>query len=98
MPLARLKPATPGSHGKCLGQIFLLVDLGDFFFRFRVVGAGKKAPKIQLFLNISRTNSKTSKVNQQSALNLEIFHSFPKNLHRTLTFNPLVPTVSYMIH
>ena len=28
-----------------------------------------------------------SKVNQQSVLNLNIFHHFPKNLDRTLTFN-----------
>ena len=39
------------------------------------------------FCNISRTNSKTSKVNQQSVLNLKIFNNFPKNLHRTITFN-----------
>ena len=29
----------------------------------------------------------TSKVNQQSILNLLIFHNFPKNLDRTITFN-----------
>ena len=35
-----------------------------------------------------RTNSKTSKVNQQSVLNLfKIFHYFPKNLDRTIIFN-----------
>ena len=28
-----------------------------------------------------------SKVNQQSVLNLYIFHHFPKNLDRTITFN-----------
>ena len=32
-------------------------------------------------------NSKTSEVNQQSLLNLNIFHHFPKNLDRTITFN-----------
>ena len=41
----------------------------------------------ELFFNISRTNSKTSKVNQRSVLNLKIFNDFPKNLHRTNTFN-----------
>ena len=30
---------------------------------------------------------KTSKVNQQSVLNLYIFHHFPKNLDRTITSN-----------
>ena len=40
--------------------------------------------------NISRKkNSKISKVNQQSVLNLLylIFYHFPKNLDRTITFN-----------
>ena len=37
--------------------------------------------------NISRKNSKTSKVNQQSVLNIKIFYHFPKNLDRTITFN-----------
>ena len=42
----------------------------------------------ELFIfNISRKNSKTSEVNQQSVLNLYIFHHFPKNLDRTITFN-----------
>ena len=41
------------------------------------------------FLNICRTNSKTSKVNQQSVLNFKIFHHFLKNLDRTITFNYL---------
>ena len=38
---------------------------------------------------ISRTNSKTSKVNQKSVWNtrIEIFHNFPKNLDRTVIFN-----------
>ena len=39
------------------------------------------------FFYISRTNSKTNKVNQQSILNLIMFHHFPKNLDRTITFN-----------
>ena len=39
------------------------------------------------FFNISRKNSKTSEVNQQSVLNLYIFHHFPKNLDRTITFH-----------
>ena len=39
------------------------------------------------FFNISRKNSKTSEVNQQSVLNLNIFHHIPKNLDRTITFN-----------
>ena len=39
------------------------------------------------FFNISRKNSKTSKVKQQSVLNHYIFHHFPKNLDRTITFN-----------
>ena len=33
---------------------------------------------LSFFFNISRTNSKTSKVNQQSVLNLSIFLHFPK--------------------
>ena len=37
------------------------------------------------FFNISRTVSKISKVNQQSVLNLKIFHHFPENLDRTIT-------------
>ena len=36
--------------------------------------------------NISRKNSKTIEVNQQSVLNLYIFYHFPKNLDRTITF------------
>ena len=41
-----------------------------------------------LFFNISRKkHRKTSKVNQQSVLNLWIFHHFPKNLNRIITFN-----------
>ena len=54
-----------------LGQNFLLVDVRGKI-RFRV---GDDF----VVLDISRTNSKTSKVNQQSVLNLEIFHTFPKN-------------------
>ena len=69
-------------------DFFLLVDLRDFFFRFRVWGTKKKKKSSEndqstghfkgfffyifraFFFNISRTNSKTSKVNQQSVLNL----------------------------
>ena len=29
-------------------------------------------------------------VNQQSVLNLKIFHHFPKNLDRTITFNSVI--------
>ena len=57
-------------------RIFLIVDLQDYFFRFRV---GRRGEKLKMttghsaghlqrffsFFNISRTNSKTSKVNQQ---------------------------------
>ena len=39
------------------------------------------------FLNVSITNSKTSKVNQQSVLNLKIFQHFHKNLDRIIIFN-----------
>ena len=42
---------------------------------------------LSFFFNISRKNSKTSKVNQQSVLNLLIFHHFSKNLGRTITCN-----------
>ena len=38
------------------------------------------------FLISPEKNSKTSEVNQQSVLNLYIFHHFPKNLDRTITF------------
>ena len=62
-------------------RFFLLVDLPEFFFRFRVGGTKKRRKKssendqlsghfLSIFFNISRTNSKTSKVNQQSVLNL----------------------------
>ena len=47
-------------------RIFLLVDLKELFFRFRVGGTKKK---IFFFLNISRKNSKTGKANQLSVLN-----------------------------
>ena len=40
----------------------------------------------ELFFLISPENSKTSEVNQQCVLNLNIFHHFPKNLDRTITF------------
>ena len=56
-------------------RFFLLVDLQEFFFRFRVGGTGKKERKAlkmtghfqsfvfsfsELFFNISRTNSSNS--------------------------------------
>ena len=47
-----------------------------FFFNFRA-----------FFLISPEKNSKTSKINQQSLLNLYIFHHFPKNLDRTITLN-----------
>ena len=40
-----------------------------------------------LFFIIFRKNRKNSKVNQQSVLNLYIFHHFPKILDRTISFN-----------
>ena len=39
------------------------------------------------FFYFLKKNSKTSEVNQQSVLNLYIFHHIPKNLDRTITFN-----------
>ena len=61
-------------------RIILLIDSKEIFFRFRVGGGGtrEKSSKMtsvdwsfsEYFLNISRTNSKTSKINQQSVLNL----------------------------
>ena len=63
-------------------RIFLLVDLQEIFFKFRVEETKKKDKSSEndqltghfqsfyFFFNISRTNSKTSKVNQQSVLNL----------------------------
>ena len=47
-------------------RIFLLVDLKELFFRFRVGGTKKKN---FFFFNISRKNSKTGKANQLSVLN-----------------------------
>ena len=47
------------------------------------------------FLNNSRTNSKTSKVNQQSLLNLLIFPNLPKNLDRTITSNSTCHSQKY---
>ena len=57
-------------------DFFLLVDLQDFFFRFRVGETKKEALKMtswlvisELFFNISRKKVKLkSKVNQQSVL------------------------------
>ena len=52
-----------------VGQFFFIIDLREIFFRFRVGGGGGKALKISFFFfNISRTNSKTSNVNQHSVL------------------------------
>ena len=54
--------------------------INKYFFSF--------SKRFFFFFNISRKkNSKTSEVNQQSVLNLYIFHQFPKNLDRTITFN-----------
>ena len=38
-------------------------------------------------MHLNKKHSKTSKVNQQSILNHQIFHHFLKNLDRTITFN-----------
>ena len=57
-----------------------------FFFRFRLAGGGG-AKKRAFLISAEKTNSKTSYVNQQSALNLKIFHHFSKILDRTITFN-----------
>ena len=66
-------------------MFYLLICGTFFFFRFRVAGTKKKLWKWQvdwsfseLCLNISRTNSKTSKVNQQSVSNISLCHHFPK--------------------
>ena len=77
-------------------RILLLVDLQEFFFRFRVKGTKKNQKNSEndqltghfqnFFFIISRINSKTSEASQQSVLNLYIFHHFPKNLDRTITF------------
>ena len=49
-------------------RIVLLVDLPEFFSD---LGSGSRKKGIKSFcFNFSRKNSKTSKVNQQSALNL----------------------------
>ena len=57
-------------------KFFLLVDLQDFFSDIASGGRKKSSKNDKLtghfqsfFCNISRTNSKTSKVNQQSVLN-----------------------------
>ena len=47
-------------------DFFLLVDLRELFADLGSGGGTKK----RAFFNISRTNSKASKVNQQSVLNL----------------------------
>ena len=57
------------SRTKVKARIFLLVDLREFFFSD--LGSGGRKNKFKkLFFIISRTNSKISKVNQQSVLNL----------------------------
>ena len=54
--------------------MFLLVDLQEFFSDLGSRGAKKSSENdqltdhFQIFFNISRTNSKTSKVNQLSVL------------------------------
>ena len=50
------------------------------FFHFQSVFSS-------FIISPEKKNSKTSEVNQQSVLNLYIFHQFPKNLDRTITFN-----------
>ena len=42
---------------------------------------------LPFFLISPEKTVKTSEVNQQSVFNLYIFHNFPKNLDRTITFN-----------
>ena len=56
---------------------FFIMGFTGFFFRFRVGGGGRKNKQkpsendqLTFFFIISRTISKTSKVNQQSVLNL----------------------------
>ena len=81
-------------------DFFISWFTGFFFFRFRVGGWKKKIKKLWkwpvnwsfselfiylLFSLITPENSKTSEVNQQSVLNLYIFHHFP--LDRTIIFN-----------
>ena len=51
-------------------------ELFFFFFHFQ-----------SFFLISPEKNSKTSEINKQSVSNLYIFHHFPKNLDRTITFN-----------
>ena len=55
-------------------RFFLLADLQDFLSDLGSGTKKKSSEKLtyhfQSFFNISRTNSKTSKVNQQSVLNL----------------------------
>ena len=65
-----------GNEKKALKNDQLTGHFQSFFFHFQ-----------SFFFNISRKNSKTSEVNQQSVLNLYIFHHFPKNVHRTVTLN-----------
>ena len=56
----------------------LLVNFRAFFFFFFFIELF-----YCYFFNISRKNSKTSEVN----VYLYIFHHFPKNMDRTITFN-----------
>ena len=79
-------------------EFFLLVDLRGKKSGLGLGGRKKKksSENDQLtghyqsfFFLISpeKTVKLISKVNQQSVLNLYIFHHFPKNLDRTITFN-----------
>ena len=88
MPILRYFKVCP-SFALSKARIFLIVDLREFFFRVRVGGVGdeKKSSEndqltghfqscffFRLFFLISpEKNSKTSKVNQQSVLNLSSF-------------------------
>ena len=70
---------------------FLSVDLQDFF---QIEGRGdkEKSLKMTIWLVIFRIFViffliSPRKVNLQFVLNLKIFHNFPKNLDRTITFN-----------
>ena len=78
-----------------MARIFLSVGVQDFSDLGS--GDGKKEKKnlenvqltchFQSLFFISRKNSRAIKVSQQSALNLYIFHHFPKNLDRTITYH-----------
>ena len=76
-------------------RIFFISQFVDFFSDLGSGGGGqKKAEYDQLtghfqwfFLISPQTVKLISKVNQQTVLNYYIFHHFPKNLDRTITFN-----------